>query len=92
LTATQFIPHSFSDEPGARLYRTGDLARYLPDGNLAFLGRGDHQVKVRGFRVEPEEIEAALEQHAAVRQAVVLSREDMPGATRLVAYCVAARS
>ncbi len=63
LTAEKFIPDPFSAEPGARLYKTGDLARYLPDGNIEFLGRGDHQVKIRGFRIELGEIEAALCQH-----------------------------
>jgi amino acid adenylation domain-containing protein len=81
LTAEKFIPDMFSSRPGGRLYRTGDLARYLPDGNIEFLGRMDHQVKVRGFRVELGEIEAALKQHASVKEAVVLYKNE-----RLIAY------
>jgi amino acid adenylation domain-containing protein len=81
LTAEKFIPDMFSDQPGGRLYRTGDLARYLPDGNIEFLGRVDHQVKIRGFRVELGEIEAALKQHASVKEAVVLYENE-----RLIAY------
>ena len=88
LTAEKFIPNPFSDRPGARLYKTGDLARYLPDGNIEFLGRLDNQVKLRGYRIELGEIETTLEYHPAIRQAVVLAREDTPGDRRLVAYCV----
>ena len=73
LTAEAFIPHPLSDEPGARLYKTGDLVRYLPDGNLEFLGRLDHQVKVLGYRIELGEVEVVLGQHPAMRQAVVLA-------------------
>jgi amino acid adenylation domain-containing protein len=76
LTAEKFIPDPFSDEPGARLYKTGDLARYLPDDNIEFLGRLDNQIKIRGFRVEPGEIEAALCLHPGVRESVVVARED----------------
>ena len=76
LTAEKFIPDPFSGTPGARLYKTGDWARYLSDGNIEFLGRADHQVKVRGFRVELEEVEAVLDQHCGVRETVVMARED----------------
>jgi amino acid adenylation domain-containing protein len=88
LTAERFIPDPFSPVPGARLYRSGDLARLLPDGNIEFLGRADSQVKVRGFRIELGEIEAALEQHPALRECVVVAREESAGETRLVAYIV----
>jgi acyl-coenzyme A synthetase/AMP-(fatty) acid ligase len=88
LTAEQFIPHPFRPGSGARLYKTGDLVRYRPDGHLEFLGRIDQQVKLRGFRIELGEIEAMLSQHPAVRESVVLAREDRPGDMRLVAYIV----
>ncbi|HEU4452803.1 MAG TPA: amino acid adenylation domain-containing protein, partial [Longimicrobium sp.] len=78
LTAGRFVPDPFAREPGARLYRTGDLGRWLPEGTIEFLGRTDFQVKIRGFRIELGEIEARLAEHAAVRDAVVLAREDAP--------------
>jgi amino acid adenylation domain-containing protein len=86
LTAARFIPHPFSNKPGARLYKTGDLARYRPDATLELLGRLDQQVKLRGFRIELGEIEAVLNQHPAVREVVVTVREDIPGGKQLVAY------
>ncbi len=89
LTAERFVPHPFSTERGARLYKSGDMARYRLDGNIDLLGRLDRQVKIRGFRIELEEIEAALGQHPAVREAVVLAREETHGERRLVAYIVA---
>jgi thioesterase domain-containing protein len=85
LTAEKFIPNPFSAEPGARLYKSGDMACYLPDGNIRFLGRRDEQLKVRGFRIEPGEIEATLKEHVAVADAAVVADEDQ----RLVAYITA---
>ncbi len=90
-TAERFVPDPFSSTPGARLYKTGDLARYRAQGNLEFLGRNDHQVKIHGFRIELQEIEATLEQHSSVRESVVVAREDSVGESdskRLVAYIV----
>jgi amino acid adenylation domain-containing protein len=89
LTAVKFVPDPFNNEPGGRLYRTGDLARRLPDGSVDFLQRVDHQLKIRGFRMELGEIEATLDQHPAVQEAVVVAREDQAGEKRLVAYVVA---
>ncbi|WP_067777339.1 non-ribosomal peptide synthetase [Nostoc sp. NIES-3756] len=89
LTAEKFVPNPFSEEPEARLYKTGDLVRFRADGNLEFLGRIDHQVKVRGYRIELEEIEALLRQYPEIQDTIVLMREDIPGEQRLVVYYVA---
>jgi amino acid adenylation domain-containing protein len=88
LTAERLIPNPYAEGPGERLLRTGDAAYFLPDGNLAFIGRLDDQVKVRGFRVELKEIEAALYGHAGVEAAVVVVNQARPGETIIVAYLV----
>lgn len=88
LTSERFIPDPFSTDQTAHLYKTGDLAQYLPDGTISFLGRIDHQVKIRGNRVELGEIEATLVQHPGIREAVVIAHEFSPGDKRLFAYIV----
>ncbi len=90
LTAERFLPDPLGSRPGGRLYRTGDLARHRQDGSVDYLGRSDHQVKVRGVRIELGEIEAALRSSPAVAQAVAAVREDAPGGRRLVAWLVPA--
>ena len=86
LTAERFVPDPFAGTPGARMYRSGDLARRGPDGGLESLGRTDHQVKVRGFRVELGEVEAAVKRCAGVRHAAVVARADPAGSHSLAAY------
>jgi thioesterase domain-containing protein len=89
LTGERFTPDPFSRRTGARLYKSGDLGRWLPDGTIEYIGRNDFQIKLRGFRIEPGEIEARLVSWPGIREAVVLAREDQPGDKRLVAYLCA---
>lgn len=89
LTAERFIPDSFSDQPGARLYRTGDLARHCADGNIELLGRKDNQIKVRGFRVELDDVEASILWHPLVKKCAVRVYQDQGGRNRLAAYVIA---
>jgi len=88
LTAEYFVPDPFTKVPGSRLYRTGDRVRWRPGGELEFLGRIDNQVKVRGYRIELDEIGAVLRQHPEVSQAVVVLKEDKPGEGRIIGYVV----
>jgi len=92
LTAERFLPDHFSNDPLARLYRTGDLGRYLPDGQIAFMGRIDEQIKIMGYRIEPREITSLLDQHTAVKESFVSSYLDQSGTRRLVAYVVPSSS
>ncbi|MFH9610672.1 amino acid adenylation domain-containing protein [Streptomyces sp. NPDC017448] len=87
LTASRFVANPFASD-GSRLYRTGDLARYAPDGSLDFLGRADNQVKIRGMRLEIEDVEAALAEHPGVRHTCVVAKKNTAGGTYLVGYVI----
>lgn len=86
LTAERFLPHPFRPESGERVYRTGDIARFDADGVIEYIGRRDHQLKIRGVRVELEEVQAALERLPAVNESVVVARRDSHGEHQLIAY------
>jgi amino acid adenylation domain-containing protein len=88
LTAEAFIPDALGHEPGSRMFRTGDRGRYLPDGSIEFIARSDHQLKIRGFRVEPAEIESVLREDPGVASAVVVGQDVGSGERRVVAYVV----
>ncbi len=90
LTRERFIPHPFRDAPGARLYRTGDLVRFRSNGVIDYVGRNDFLINLRGFRIEPAEIEAVLDEHSSVRESLVVVRDASPGNKRLIAYAVPA--
>ncbi|MGA6987227.1 MAG: amino acid adenylation domain-containing protein [Terriglobales bacterium] len=90
LTAERFLPDPFRKDPDARLYRTGDVGRYLPDGQIAFLGRMDEQIKIMGFRIEPQEIVAVLRRYRDIKDCLVTAYTDQSGNRRLVAYLVLA--
>jgi amino acid adenylation domain-containing protein len=92
LTAQKFLPDPYGDDPNARLYKTGDLGRYVSGGNIEHLGRMDAQLKIRGHRIEPGEIEAKLREYPEVTDALVVEMEFAPGEKRLVAYVVARAS
>ncbi len=92
LTSGRFVPDPFRQAPGARLYKTGDLARYRSDGNIECLGRNDDQIKLRGYRIEPEEIRAALNLHPAVRDAIAILSTSATGESRIVAYLISQTS
>ncbi len=88
LTQEKFIPNPFSREEGSRLYKTGDIVRFMPDGNIEFVGRGDHQVKIRGFRIELGEIETLLNKNTQISQSVVVCKEVVPGEKAIIAYVI----
>jgi amino acid adenylation domain-containing protein len=88
LTREKFIPDPFSDEPGARLFKTGDMAYFRPDGQLEFLGRIDDQIKIRGHRIEPNEIVAVLRRHAAIEACTIVAHKSISGEKQLIAYIV----
>ncbi|WP_316780210.1 amino acid adenylation domain-containing protein [Pedobacter antarcticus] len=88
LTAERFIKDPFSDAPDSRMYQTGDLGKYTADGEILYMGRSDQQIKVRGFRIEPGEIESVLHDINEVKSAIVIAREDTPGDQRMVAYVI----
>jgi amino acid adenylation domain-containing protein len=90
LTAERFVADPFSEHPGSRMYRTGDLGRYRPDGNIEYCGRLDSQIKLRGYRIEPAEIEISLARNPRIREAAVMAETSTSGETQLVAYVVAA--
>ena len=90
LTREKFVAHPFNSAPGSRLYKTGDLARYLSDGQIAFVGRADDQIKLRGYRIEPSEIVDVLDRYPAIQASQVVRRADEAGENRLVAYLVLA--
>ncbi|MFP5263075.1 MAG: amino acid adenylation domain-containing protein [Blastocatellia bacterium] len=89
MTAEKFLPNPFGKQPGARMYKTGDVARYMADGAIVYLGRTDHQVKIRGLRIELGEIESVVASHPAVREAVVVVTEEAAGEKRIVSYVTA---